>query len=131
MLLIGQVSTADAASGSVRVAFADRDDMVSGELPVITPGGWARGNAMPKPGETVLCAFLDNSRSAGFCLGTYYGDDHPPGTKDQRGVWFEDGSYVYYDRVAKTLNIKAAGGVKIEGDLTVTGAISRGNADGN
>ncbi|OKP67568.1 hypothetical protein A3842_28105 [Paenibacillus sp. P3E] len=125
MIRIGRVSTSDAAAGSVRVTFADRDDMVSGELPVITPGGWGRGNAIPLPGERVLCVFLDNGRSAGFCLGTYFvEDDQPSGTKDQRGVWFEDGSYVYYDRTAKRLNIKGTGGVKIEGDLTVTGIVS-------
>ncbi|CQR58443.1 phage baseplate assembly protein V [Paenibacillus riograndensis] len=125
MILIGRVSTSDAVAGSVRVTFADRDDMVSGELPVITPGGWGRGNAIPLPGERVLCVFLDNGRSAGFCLGTYFAEDDPPsGTKDQRGVWFEDGSYVYYDRTAKRLNIKGTGGMKIEGDLTVTGIVS-------
>lgn len=69
--------------------------------------------------------FLDNSRSAGICLGSYYADDsQPSGTQDQRGVWFEDGSYVYYDRTAQKLNVKATGGVWIEGDLTVTGKLS-------
>lgn len=126
-MLIGQVSTADPEAGTVRVAFADRDDMVSGPLPVVTPGGWARGNAIPGPGESVVCMFLDSGRSAGICLGTYYGqDDPPPGTTDQRGTWFEDGSYVYYDRDTRMLNVKAAGGVHIEGDLIVTGTVSSG-----
>lgn len=125
LILIGRVSTVNVAAGSVRVSFADRDDMVSGELPVLTPGGWGRGNAIPLPGERVLCVFLDNGRSAGFCLGTYFAeDDQPSGSKDQRGVWFEDGSYVYYDRTAKRLNVKGSGGVRIEGDLTVTGKVS-------
>lgn len=126
MINIGVVSTSDPAKGSVRVMFPDRDNLVSGELPVITPGGWGRGNAVPSPGETVLCVFLDNSRSAGFCLGTYYGDDIPPGSTDQRGGWFEDGSYVYYDRATKMIQIKAAGGVRIEGNLIVTGTVQSG-----
>ncbi|MEK4046581.1 phage baseplate assembly protein V [Paenibacillus sp. FSL H8-0048] len=125
VILIGRVSTANPAAGSVRVTFADRDDMVSGELPVLTPGGWGKGNAVPLPGERVVCAFLDHARSAGICLGTYFADDgQPSGTQDQRGVWFEDGSYVYYDRTAQKLNVKATGGVRIEGDLTVTGKLS-------
>ncbi|MEC0171173.1 phage baseplate assembly protein V [Paenibacillus graminis] len=127
MIKIGTVSTADPASGSVRVVFADRDDMVSAPLPVITAGGWGRGVAVPAPGETALCVFLDNGQSAGFCLGTYYaGDEHPPGNNNQRGTWFEDGSFVYYDRSAHVLQIKAASGVRIDGNLTVTGTIKNG-----
>ncbi|MFC3802800.1 phage baseplate assembly protein V [Cohnella sp. GCM10012308] len=121
MIYIGQVSKADPAAGSVRVVFADRDDLVSGELPVITSGGWGRGNAVPEPGETVLCVFLDATRNVGFCLGTY-GD--PPGAADQWGTWFEDGSYVYYDRVAKRLTVKAASGVKIDGAAQISGNVS-------
>lgn len=125
MNFIGQVSTADPGSGSVRVTFPDRDNMVSAPLPVITPGGWGRANVFPEPGDTVLCAFLDNSRSAGFCLGTYYGsEDAPPGDVHQQGVWFEDGSFVFYDRSTRMLNVKAVGGMKIEGDLTVTGNVT-------
>jgi len=131
MIVIGQVSTADPDSGSVRVAFADRDGLVSAPLPVIAPGGWARGVDLPAPGETVLCVFLDGSRSAGFCLGTYYTEeDSPPGEPDQRGTWFEDGSYVYYDRLAGALKVRAAsgvtieGGVKISGNVTITGNLS-------
>lgn len=127
MIQIGTVSTADPATGSVRVAFADQDNMVSAPLPVIGAGGWGRGMALPEPGETVLCVYLDNSQSAGFCLGTYYADDEqPPGNSNQRGIWFEDGSYVYYDRAAHVLQIKAAGGVRIDGNLSVTGTITNG-----
>ena len=125
MIVIGQVSKADPENGSVRVAFADRDDMVSAPLPVIAPGGWARGVDVPGPEETVLCVFLDNSRSVGFCLGGYFTSDDPaPGTSDQNGKWFEDGSYVYYDRSIKTLKIKAASGVAIEGKATIKGDVS-------
>lgn len=124
MILIGQVSTADPSSCSVRVTFPERDNLVSAPLPVIMPGGWGHGNTVPQPGETVLCVFLKNSYSAGFCLGTYYGSkETAPGNMNQHGVWFEDGSFVYYDRSARQLVIKASGGMKIEGDLTVTGNV--------
>lgn len=126
MILIGQVSTADPASCSVRVIFPERDNLVSAPLPVIMPGGWGHRNTVPQPGETVLCVFLDRSCSAGFCLGTYYGaEETAPGNMNQHGVWLEDGSFVFYDRSARQLTIKAAGGVKIEGNLTVTGSITR------
>jgi len=122
----GVVSSIDAAAGTVRVTFPDREDFVSGELPVLTTGGWARGNALPEVGESVLCLFLGNGLQAGFCLGSFFTVvDTPPGTSEQRGVWFEDGSYVYYDRSAGVLQVKASSGVRIEGDLIVTGSITR------
>lgn len=125
LIKAGIVSSADTKSGTVRVTFPDDDDHVSDELPVLTPGGWGKGNAIPAPGESVLCAYLGNG-PAGFCLGSYYDDeDSPPGDDQKRGVWFEDGSYAYYDRALKKLVVKAAGGVKIEGDLEVTGSIKR------
>jgi phage baseplate assembly protein gpV len=125
MIVIGQVSTADPASCSVRVTFPDRDNLVSAPLPVLMPGGWARGNTVPEPGETVLCVYLDRSYSAGFCLGTYYGSkETAPGNINQHGVWFEDGSFVFYDRSTGLLTVKATGGVSIEGDLTVTGSVT-------
>lgn len=120
----GIVSSADFASGTVRVTFPDRENLVSDALPVLTPGGWGHGNALPAPGESVLCLFFGNGLQAGICLGSYYDEDTtPPGTTQQRGIWFEDGSEVYYDRGTSRLVVKAAGGVKIEGDLEVTGSI--------
>ncbi|TYA10934.1 phage baseplate assembly protein V [Paenibacillus faecis] len=126
MIRAGIVSSANPSAGTVRVTFPDRDDLVSDDLPVLTPGGWGRGNSVPLPGESVLCAFLGNGLQVGICLGSYYTDDEkPPGTDEQRGVWFEDGSQVYYDRSIRKLVVKAAGGVKIDGDLEVTGSIKR------
>lgn len=126
MIQSGTVSSSDPASGTVRVTFPDRDEHVSDALPVLTPGGWGRVNAIPGPGESVICVFLGNGAKAGFCLGSYFTDeDVPPGDNGKRGVWFEDGSYVYYDRTLKKLIVKANGGVKIEGDLEVTGSITR------
>lgn len=127
LIRVGTVSSAKPTSGTVRVVFPDRDDLVSAELPVLISGGWGKGNAFPLVGESVLCLFLGNGLQAGYCLGIFYGDeDVVPGTNDQRGVWFEDGSYVYYDRAAGCLVVKAATGVKIEGDLVVTGTITHG-----
>lgn len=106
--------------------------MVSGDLPVLTRGGWARSNELPEPGQEVACLFLANGISEGICLGVIEDEEDPPGTPDQRGVWFEDGSYVYYDRTTQKLMVKAAGGVSLEGDvtikgnLTVEGTITRG-----
>lgn len=127
MLRTGKVSSVHAETGSVRVSFADMDQAVSGELPVLCAAGWAKGNALPAVDETVLCVFPRGNLREGFCLGSFWRKGNPPpGDPDsQRGVWFPDGSHVYYDRGTNTLQIKAAGGVRIMGDLVVTGTISQ------
>ncbi|WP_212958308.1 phage baseplate assembly protein V [Paenibacillus albilobatus] len=135
MIRIGDCSSADPEMGTIRATFSDLDDMVSGDLPVLTPGGWGKGNALPEPGESVLCIFLSNGIEDGVCLGAIDDEDVPPGTPDQRGIYFEDGSEVYYDRTNQQIVVKTAGGVSIEGDvtikgdLTVSGGITRGGEE--
>lgn len=117
---IGLCSTSDPESGTITVTFGDRENMVSGDLPVLSRGGWVRGNDLPEPGQEVACLFLANGISEGVCLGVI-DDDDPPGTPDQRGIWYEDGSNVYYDQSTKQLVVKATGGVMIDGDVTIKG----------
>lgn len=95
---------------------------------MLTTGGWARGNGMPEIGQSVVCAFPRTGLQEGFCLGSYWSVASPPpsGHDKQYGAWFPDGSYVYYDRTDGLLHIKAAGGVHIDGNLVVTGTITRG-----
>lgn len=120
---IGVCSTSDPVSGTITVVFEDRDGMVSGDIPVMSPGGWGRSNTIPQPGETVACLFLANGVSEGICLGVIDDDDFP-GTQDQRGIYFEDGSFVYYDRSTQKLMVKAVGGVSLEGNVTITGNLT-------
>lgn len=127
LIRIGLVSSVDAAKHTVRVVFEDKDNLVSGDLPIIVPySAKAKAYRLPEVSESVLCVFLGNGLQNGFCLGSFYTDeDMPPvSNKDQIGTWFEDGSYVSFDKTSKTLHIKAAGNVRIEGDLTVTGSIT-------
>lgn len=60
---IGIVSTSDNIRRVVRVAFPDKDDLVSNELPLL------KHVPTPNIGSQVLCAFLPNGISVGFCLG--------------------------------------------------------------
>lgn len=120
MIRIGKVSSVNASKAAVRVVFSAADEKVSNWLQILfLPGQYC----IPHVGETVVCIFKDKS---GFVLGTYYGDgDITPGTEQHQGVWFEDGSHVYYDHSSGKLHIKAASGVHIDGDLTVSGSITR------
>lgn len=122
---VGEVSSVDYSSGTIRAVFVDRQNAVSGELPVLCPGGWGRPNALPVPGDTVVCLFIGEGFSDGVCLGAIYDpDDSMPGTEEQRGIFYEDGSYVYYDRSAQKLVVKAAGGVSLEGNVSITGNLT-------
>lgn len=71
---IGVVSTVDAAAGTVRVAFPDLDNMVSGDLPVLTIG---RLFAMPVPGDNAVCLLLGDGLGAGYFLGSFYAGTAP------------------------------------------------------
>ncbi|QOT12954.1 phage baseplate assembly protein V [Paenibacillus sp. JNUCC32] len=127
LIRIGLVSSVNAKKHTVRVVFEDKDNLVSGDLPVIVPySASAKAYRLPEVSESVLCVFRGNGIQNGFCLGSYYTDeDVPPvSNKDQIGTWFEDGSYVFYDQASGSLHVKAAGNVRIEGDLTVTGSIT-------
>ncbi|OMD00051.1 hypothetical protein MKX34_26710 [Paenibacillus sp. FSL R5-0636] len=68
MIRIGTVSTVNTIARTVRVSYPDKDDLVSGELPVIGPITLE----MPIPGETVLVGYPDNSTD-GYCIGVIQG----------------------------------------------------------
>ena len=126
------VSTVEPAAHAVRVAFEDEDGMVSDLLPVLVTGASANKDyALPDVGDRVVCAFLGNGVSAGFCLGAVYSHANRPLQKngDVRSVTFKDGTVVAYDRGTHTLtietngavNIKAAGNVNVDGDVIAKG----------
>ena len=90
MVRIGKVSSVNAADRTARVAFEDRNNLVSGPLKIIknppfvtvkettlTYGDQTENHAhdvtvspwLPSPGEMVLCVFLPNGDGDGFVIG--------------------------------------------------------------
>lgn len=65
----GIVSTVNTAEQTVRVTFPDRDNIVSGELPVLKHA-WD-DLSPPVVGDYALCAFTDRGFDKGFCVGFY------------------------------------------------------------
>lgn len=133
LIRIGIVSDRSADECAVRVVIEDQDELVTDWLPVIVPSaGRTKDFILPDVGDRVVCLFLGNGLEAGFCLGSYYSGDVPSGaTGDKRGVWFEDGSYVEFDRNAGILRVKATSSVAvtaptitIDGNATVTGNLT-------
>lgn len=131
LIRVGVVSSINYLAGCVRVSFEDREKVVSDELPLLS-----FEYNMPKVGESVLCLFLGNGISNGFCLGRYYSDDNLPKTSD---TYYKDlGEAFYkYDKNTKTLTISADnivfdGDVRISGNLNVNGNITAtGSIDGS
>lgn len=127
----GVVSAVQA--GCVRVVFEDEDGMVSDWLPIV--GRNTKDNKDVDPldvGEDVVCVFLPNGATSGFCLGAFYHQGNPPphDNLNMRSVLFADGTIVSYDRAAHvltvncgtgTVNISASGNVNVTGDVIADG----------
>lgn len=125
---VGIVSSVSPATGTARVAFGDRSNVVSFDLPVLVRGSLQNKDYwMPGPGEQVLCLFLPNGNAQGFVLGAFYSEkDKPPVTDgNKRHITFADGTVIEYDQGTHTLTINAAGPINITaaGDVNVTGDV--------
>lgn len=130
LIRVGTVSSVNAAAGTVRVAFAAQDDMVTYELPVITRG--SRSNKdywLPDVDEQVLCLFLPNTSGRGICdgfvLGTFYSSVDAPveNSGDVHAVKYGDGTIIKHDRSTGKLTINATGDIDIiaGGKITING----------
>ncbi|WP_425057612.1 hypothetical protein SCACP_21290 [Sporomusa carbonis] len=119
---VGKVSSVDSATASVRVAFEDRQGMVSYDLPVIVP--WSMKNKfhyLPDVGEQVLCLFLPNGNAQGFCLGSFYSDtDMPPAA--------DSGTLTIVTTGA--VNIIATNNVNVTGDVIADGISLKNHTHG-
>lgn len=130
LIRVGTVSSVNAAAGTVRVAFAAQDDMVTYELPVITRG--SKNNKdywLPDVDEQVLCLFLPNTSGRGVCdgfvLGTFYSSVDAPveNSGDVHAVKYGDGTIIKHDRSTGKLTISATGDIDIiaGGKVTING----------
>ena len=130
LIRVGTVSSVNAAAGTVRVAFAAQDDMVTYELPVITRG--SKNNKdywLPDVDEQVLCLFLPNTSGRGVCdgfvLGTFYSSVDAPveNSGDVHAVKYGDGTIIKHDRSTGKLTINATGDIDIiaGGNVTING----------
>lgn len=80
LIRVGIISSVDGEKATVRVAFKDKDNLVSHDLPVLQQGNGSYW--MPAPGDQAVCLFLANGIAQGFCLGTIYSEPSPPPVSD-------------------------------------------------
>lgn len=106
IIRVGEVSSTNPATMTVKVVFPDEDNSVSDNLSVINRG--SKNNKdywMPDVGEQVLCVFPPNSRNRGFVLGSFFSsvDVPPTGVAQNKRILEHNGD----------LEINCTGNVKI------------------
>ncbi len=122
IIRIGEISSVNPNDMTARVTFPDKDDVVSGDLKIITQGSQqTKKYWLPVPKEPVLCIMLPNNTTSlnqGFIIGSYFTAQNVVPANSGEGkrlIDFGDGTIISYDRNAKELNINCAGGIKING----------------
>ena len=131
IIRIGRVSSVDVNTNTARVAFSDKDDLVSGNLMIVNRGSMVdKDYWMPDVDEQVICLMQPNASGKGlndgFILGSFFSAEDPPqeSSADVRAVKFSDGTVVKHDRKTGNLTINATGDISIiaGGAVTIKGA---------
>jgi len=98
---IGKVSSIDPIKGTAQVTFEDREDIVSGDLPILVPFTLEdKAYYMPAVEERVRVLFDPEAPSRGCIIGSYYADTRLPpfGDENKAYVYFKDGTLLEYDK---------------------------------
>lgn len=111
-LRIGVVRASDPATAALRVAFPDRDQLMSYWLPIVVPKTqndkfyW-----IPDIGEQVVC-LMDEHDEAGAVLGAIYSkvDTPPVANPDKWHITMRDGAAFEYDRAVHALAVTLPAG---------------------
>jgi phage baseplate assembly protein V len=107
---VGIVKIQDVQTARVRVAFPDRNQLVSWWLPIVTPKSQNdKAYWIPDVGEQVVC-FMDEYDEDGAVLGAIYSqvDTTPVQSADKWHITMQDGSTFEYDRSNHTFAINIA-----------------------
>ena len=114
LIRIGRVSTVNYKAGTAKVVYRDRDDMVTGELPMLSSE-----YLMPKPDDMVLVLHLKNAPSRGVIVGPIYNDDNRPGINGKNKYCKDLTDDVQFKADGGDLTVKASGKVTIDADSIV------------
>ena len=112
----GYVSDYDAARHMARIQFPDKNNLVSGWIPVAVRNSLKNHDEHHLDiGEHVFCVMQGNGTESGCVLCAVYDDTNKShvGNKDKRSVTFDDGTQIIYDRAAKKLEINCSGDIEI------------------
>lgn len=132
IIRIGRVSSIDVSTNTARVAFSDKDDLVSGNLMIVNRGSMVdKDYWIPDIDEQVLCLMMPNKSgqglNEGFIIGSFFSaeDGLQERSADVRAIKFGDGTVIKHDRSTGNLTINATGDISIiaAGTLTIRGAV--------
>lgn len=122
MVRVGIVSAVNGENCSARVTFADGDDMVSRDLPIVVIGSThTKAYWVPEVGTQVLCIFLPNVSgngfNQGFIIGAFYStlDASVESDASVRSITFADGSFIKY--AGGNIEINAKGKLVLKGAM--------------
>lgn len=107
------------------VQFKDHDEILSAEIPILTPFSQDNKAYFPlKPEQKVVVLFLPvGENTDGFIIGTLYDADNPPpvSNKDKFHIAFEDGTTIEYDKKQSklTLNLNKDAEININNQLNL------------
>jgi len=98
LIAVGEVEKVYAHN--VQVKLLDRDNMITGWLPVLTRKSKNdKFYCMPDIGEQVLCLFVPFSGlRKGFCLGALFNEKDRPVSTGYQAVTFKDGATYIHDQ---------------------------------
>jgi len=131
MFRVGLVRQQDPQGARVRVAFPDRDQMLSYWLPILFPKTQNdKSYWIPDIDEQVVC-LMDEHDEAGAVLGAIYSsaDTAPVQSADKCHMSFKDGASIEYDRAAHALAVSLPNGATMS--LSANGASIAIDASGN
>ncbi len=131
MFRVGLVKQQDLQGARVRVAFPDRDQMLSYWLPILFPKTQNdKGYWVPDIGEQVVC-LMDEHDEAGAVLGAIYSsaDTPPVQSADKYHMSFKDGASIEYDRAAHALAVSLPNGAAMS--VSASGASIAIDGGGN
>lgn len=127
IIRIGRVSSIDVNTNTARVAFSDKDDLVSDNLMIVNRGSMVdKDYWTPDIDEQVICLMQPNASGKGlndgFILGSFFSAEDPPqeSSANVRAVKFSDGTVVKHDRSTGNLTVNATGDISIVAGGTVT-----------
>ncbi len=118
---IGKISAIDYASGLVRVVYHDKDDAVTGLIPLLSNEYF-----MPQVGDQVIVLHLSNGTEAGVVLGRPWSEKNKP-PENGEGIYRKELSHengkAYIRYKGGVLKIHADS-IVLDGNVTVTGSLT-------
>lgn len=119
---LGRISSLNYDNGTARVVYADRDNTVTAELPLLSFMYY-----MPRVDDPVLVLHMPNGAEAGLILGRYWCRDNmppEPGKDFFRMDLDRVGQCIIRHKEGGELEIYSPNGVHIVGDTVISGNLT-------